>query len=124
MIHLPESVVFPGLNSCLKFCNFYWCLAVMLFCTDLALLFKNWEKRARESSETKVDSSRRSSAMMRLVDCICSWQILILASIQLVVSLSTIVLKTGWLPDGLNRSDFENQRFSNARCVKLRWRWW
>ena len=70
---VTESVVFPGLNSCLKFYNFFWCLAVMWFCTDLVLLFKNWEKRARESSETKVDSSRRLSAMMRLVDRICSW---------------------------------------------------
>ena len=54
----------------------------MWFWTDLALLFKNWEKRARESSEIKVDSSRRSSVMMRLVERICSWQILILARIQ------------------------------------------
>ena len=124
MTHLSESVVFPGLNSCHKFCNFFWYLAVMWFCTDLALLFKNWEKRARESSETKVDCSRRLSAMMRLVDRICSWQILILARIQRVVALSMIVLKTGWLPGGLNRSDFGNQRFSNVRWVKLRWRWW
>ena len=54
MTHLLKSVEFPGLNSCLKFCNFFWCLVVMWFFTDLALFFKNCEKRARSLRKLKL----------------------------------------------------------------------
>ena len=58
--------------------------------------------------------------MMRLVDLICSWQMLILARMQWMLVRSMMRLNICCLPGALNHRDLGNQRFSSARCVKLR----